>query len=47
MKTEVYSVWCGGVEINDYYLTKLKAKTLMKNYIDKGYVDVNIRKEVV
>ena len=40
-----YSVWVGGVEVNDYYLTKNKAITLADEYNNQGY-ETNIRKEI-
>ena len=41
----VYSVWCGGAEVNDYYLTKEQAENLAFEYEIDGYDDVKIRKE--
>ena len=40
-----YSVWVGGVEVNDYYLTKDKAIILADEYKNEGY-KTNIRKEI-
>ena len=40
-----YSVWVGGIEVNDYYLTKDKAIILADEYKNEGY-KTNIRKEV-
>jgi len=40
MKSKKYVVWCGGVEVNDYYLTKQDAEKLAQTYIDDGYDDV-------
>jgi len=40
-----YSVWCGGSEVNDYYLTKEQAESLAFEYEIDGYEDVTIRKE--
>ena len=40
-----YSVWVGGMEVNDYYLTKDKAIILADEYKNEGY-KTNIRKEV-
>ena len=37
-----YSVWVGGSEVNDYYLTKDEATTLAQEYIDQDYDDVRI-----
>ena len=35
-----YTVWVGGVEVNDYYLTKEKAEDLANSYREIGYNDV-------
>jgi hypothetical protein len=37
-----FSVWVGGVEVNDYYLTEIQANSLAKQYCDQGYDDVLI-----
>ena len=37
-----YSVWVGGSEVNDYYLTKDQAEALANDYKIKGYTDVQI-----
>lgn len=37
-----YTVWVGGVEVNDYYLTAEAAQTLANTYIENGYDDVVI-----
>ena len=42
MKT--YSVWVGGSEVNDNYLTKKQAEELANEYKADGYDDVAIRK---
>lgn len=39
-----YSVWVGGVEVNDYYLTKNEADNLAFEYKKDGYDDVIIEK---
>jgi hypothetical protein len=39
-----YSIWIGGIEVNDYYLTKKEAKKLFKIYQEKGYTDIIIEK---
>ena len=39
---KLFSVWVGGVEVNDYYLTEDEANTLAKKYEDDGYDDVVI-----
>ena len=41
MKT-LYTVWVGGVEVNDYLLTLEQAESIAKNWIDDGYDDVQI-----
>ena len=37
-----YTVWVGGVEVNDHYLTKEKATALADEYMSDGYDDVEI-----
>lgn len=39
-----YTVWVGGIEVNDYYLTKEEAESLAFKYKDDGYDDVIIEK---
>lgn len=39
-----YSVWVGGVEVNDYLLTKKEAENLAREYRKAGYDDVVIDK---
>lgn len=39
-----YTVWVGGVEANQYYLTKAEAEKLAAIYIAEGYNDVYIEK---
>ena len=43
----VYSVWVGGVEVNDNFLPKEKAEKLVKTYIADGYDDVKIEKIIL
>ncbi len=45
MSEAVYSVWVGGVEANDYYLTEEFAKQLAALFIEDKYVDVLVTKE--
>jgi len=40
----IYSVWVGGAEVNDYYLTHEQAKNLAFEYETDGYDDVAIEK---
>ena len=37
-----YSVWVGGVEVNDSYLTKDAAAAVAEEYSNNGYDDVQI-----
>lgn len=37
-----YSVWVGGVEVNDHLLTKEDAEDLAQEYINDGYDEVAI-----
>ena len=39
-----YTVWVGGVEVNDYYLSKKEAVKLSEIYEDRGYDDVVVEK---
>jgi len=39
-ESKLYTVWVGGVEVNDYYLTKDRADNLAKEYQQDGYNDV-------
>tara|TARA_B100000809_G_C15071980_1_gene506400 strand:- start:1159 stop:1305 length:147 start_codon:yes stop_codon:yes gene_type:complete len=38
----MFSVWVGGIEINDYKLPLCKAVTIAQNFIDGDYGDVDI-----
>jgi hypothetical protein len=40
--TRIYTVWVGGIEVNDYLLTWSDAHTLAARYTDEGYDDVQI-----
>ncbi len=40
--TEKFTVWVGGVEANDYYLTEKEAENLAEEYRNDGYDDVVI-----
>ena len=37
-----YSVWVGGVEVNDYLLCEKEAERLKADYENNGYDDVEI-----
>jgi hypothetical protein len=41
----MFSVWVGGVEINDFYLTRKEAYKIGNYYLKLGYEDVTVRKE--
>jgi hypothetical protein len=40
----VYSVFVGGTEVNDFYLTHEQAEDLADDFYDDGYDDVEIIK---
>jgi len=44
MNNNRYSVYVGGIEVNDFYLTLDEAKRLKKEYDDDGYDDAIIVK---
>ena len=46
MTEKLYTVWVGGMEVNDHYLNKEKADALAQEYIDDDYDDV-IVEEIV
>lgn len=37
---ELYTVWVGGVEVNDYYLSHTDAVLLHNRYVAEGFDDV-------
>jgi len=38
-----YTIWVGGVEVNDYYLeSETEAEKIAEEYIEDGYDDVVI-----
>ena len=39
---KLFTVWVGGLEVNDFYITKAEAERLAEFYIDDGYNDVVI-----
>lgn len=39
-----YSVWVGGIEVNDYLLTLNDANVLANEFTGRGYSDVKIDK---
>lgn len=44
LNDNIYSVWVGGVEVNDFLLIKKDAEWYKKQYEDLGYNDVYIEK---
>lgn len=42
MSEKNWTVWVGGIQVNDYYLTKNEADDLAQTYKDDGYDDVVI-----
>ena len=41
-KEKIFTVWVGGVEVNDYLLTRQEAEDLAFDFIEDGYDDVII-----
>ena len=41
---EKFTVWVGGVEVNDYLLTREEAENLAFEYEEDGYDDIIIEK---
>ena len=39
-----YTVFVGGVEVNDYYLSEAKANNLALQYVNDGYDDVIVER---
>ena len=44
--TNEYTVWVGGGEVNDEYLTYENAKVLYDEYTNQGYDDVVIERHM-
>lgn len=42
VSAETFTVWVGGVEVNDRLLTHAKAQALANGYIDADYDDVHV-----
>ena len=40
----IYSVWVGGMEVNDEYQTLENAEKLASHFTERGYDDVAIEK---
>lgn len=41
-----WSVWVGGVEVNDYHLRLQEAQDLANDFERRGYTDVHVRQEI-
>jgi hypothetical protein len=39
---KLWSVWVGGIEVNDYLLSYEDAESLAKEYLDQEYDDVEM-----
>ena len=39
-----WTVWVGGIEVNEYHLDKIKADEVAKYWTDQGYTDVIVEK---
>ena len=46
MSTQKYTVWVGGVEVNDFYLSWTEAVTIATEYTSDGYEDVRLERVV-
>lgn len=44
MTNSNYTVWVGGIEVNDTFMPKEEAVELANNYRKQGYDDVHIEK---
>ena len=44
MEEKIYTVWVGGVEVNDYLLTEDEAISISEAWKNEGYDDVQIDK---
>lgn len=41
-KLHRFTVWAGGVEVNDYMLTESEAQAIARSWREQGYDDVQI-----
>ena len=44
MSKKNWTIWVGGVEVVDFYVTKERATLIAQDYINDGYDDVVIEK---
>lgn len=47
MNKKLFTVWVGGVEVNDHYLTLEQSEELAREYELDGYDDVRVDIEAV
>ena len=43
-KDETYTVWVGGIEVVDFYVSKQVANQIKNAWIIKGYTDCQVEK---
>ena len=46
MSAQKYTVWVGGVEVNDFYLSWTEAVTIATEYTSDGYQDVRLERVI-
>jgi len=44
MSTQKYTVWVGGVEVNDFYLSWTDAVAIAGEYSADGYKDIQVQR---
>jgi hypothetical protein len=44
MSTQKYTVWVGGIEVNDFYLLWTEAVAIASEFISDGYQDVQVQR---
>ena len=44
MKKDLYTVWVGGTEVTDHYVSKEKAERIAEAYEEDDYDDVVVEK---
>ena len=46
MSAQKYTVWVGGVEVNDFYLLWTEAVAIASEFISDGYQDVQVQRVI-
>ena len=46
MSTQKYTVWVGGVEVNNFYLSWTEAVAIASEFMSDGYQDVRLERVV-